>query len=115
MPHRTPTVFLVQILLLGSIVLAAPAQAPPPPAADAQETTKPAVALEDLPWQYQLGFRSAQLTDRIALLDRVVLVPDLATWLDEIGRWQQGVQWPVLLEDDRYTPLFVRRFQYGIW
>ena len=111
MPHRTPTVFLVQILLLGSIVLAAPAQAPPPPAADAQETTKPAVALEDLPWQYQLGFRSAQLTDRIALLDRVVLVPDLATWLDEIGRWQQGVQWPVLLEDDRYTPLFVRRFQ----
>ena len=34
MPHRTPTVFLAQILLLGSIVLAAPAQAPPPPAAD---------------------------------------------------------------------------------
>ena len=51
------------------------------------------------------------LIERITLVDQVVLVPDLATWLDEVGRWKKGAQWPVLIEDDRYTPLFVRRFK----
>jgi len=69
------------------------------------------VPFDQLPWQTRLGIRSARLTERIALLDQVVLVPDLATWLDEIGRWGQGVQWPVLIEDDQYAPLFVRRFK----
>ena len=38
-------------------------------------------------------------------------MPDLATWLDEIGRWGMSARWPVLIEDDRYTPLFVRQFK----
>ncbi len=107
MLHRYFIVFLLQTLLFGGLLAADPGQ----DADDKATDPKPGIALEDLPWQYQLGIRSAALMERIVVIDRVVLVPDLATWLDEIGRWKQGAQWPVLLEDDRFTPLFVRRFQ----
>jgi len=44
-------------------------------------------------------------------MDRVVLVPDEATYLDEISRWSLNAQWPVLIEDERWAPLFVRGFK----
>ena len=72
----------------------------------AQETVNPA----KLPWPMQLGLRSAFLKERIPVLDRVVLVPDVATFVAEVGKWSLEARWPVLIEDDRYTPLFVRRF-----
>lgn len=77
------------------------------------EPTKQGRAFEELPWQIRLGLRSASLTERIPVIDQVVLVPDLATWLDEIERWSLRGRWPVLLEDDRYTRLFVRSFKPG--
>jgi hypothetical protein len=64
-------------------------------------------------WQIQLGARVAGLASQIPRRDRVVLVPDLATWLDEIGRWGPRGIWPVLIEDDRFTPIFLRRFAPG--
>jgi hypothetical protein len=111
MLYRISTVFLLQTLLFCGPLVACPVQDPANPPSDEPDKPKATIALEDLPWQYQLGIRSATLMERIVVIDRVVLVPDLATWLDEIGRWKQGAQWPVLLEDDRFTPLFVRRFQ----
>lgn len=63
------------------------------------------------PWPVLLGIRVAYLEQKIPVLDRVVLVPDEATYLDEIGRWTTKAQWPVLIEDDRWTPLFVRGFK----
>lgn len=67
--------------------------------------------LQSLPWAVRLGVRAADVEQKIAVMDRVVLVPDEATYLDEIGRWTTEAQWPVLIEDDRWTPLFVRGFK----
>ena len=68
------------------------------------------VQVPQVAWQVRLGARVGGLTSQIPRLDRVVLVPDLATWLDEIQRWGARGTWPVLIEDDRFTPIFVRRF-----
>jgi hypothetical protein len=101
-------------ILLATLLLIRPsgtnAQDPAEPNG-ATEGGGQGVRFADLPWQARLGVRSAMLIERITLVDQVVLVPDLATWLDEVGRWRKGAQWPVLIEDDRYTPLFVRRFK----
>lgn len=99
------------------------------PAAEAQEspapsTTEPASepasepapgpdqqATPTRPWPQQLGLRSAYFSSLWSELDTVVLVPDLATWLDEVCRWSPRLgRWPVLIEDRYYTRLFVRRF-----
>ncbi|MBX3355718.1 MAG: hypothetical protein KF724_08470 [Phycisphaeraceae bacterium] len=68
-------------------------------------------AMANLPWPVRLGLRVADVEQKIAVMDRVVLVPDEATYLDEIARWSTTVQWPVLIEDDRWTPLFIRAFR----
>lgn len=57
-----------------------------------------------------LGMRVAAAERGISLIDQVVLVPDAATYLDEIGRWTPGRQWPVMIEDEHFAPMFVRRF-----
>jgi hypothetical protein len=44
-------------------------------------------------------------------VDRVVLVPDEATFLQAISEWSLQGRWPILIEDDTYTPMFLRRFQ----
>lgn len=101
--------FILTLLLVPAGLLA---QDPPPnPTPENDQPGAVKVPFEDLPWQSKLGVRSALLTERIPLLDRVVLVPDLATWLDEISNWSMAARWPVLIEDDKYTPLFVRRFK----
>ncbi|MCZ6834279.1 MAG: hypothetical protein O7G85_00760 [Planctomycetota bacterium] len=45
------------------------------------------------------------------IIDRVVLVPDIATYVDELTKWSLEGRWPVLFEDDALTPMFIRRFQ----
>ena len=62
-------------------------------------------------WQIQMGLRSFQVRTRIPIVDKVVLVPDAATYLDEISRWTLRGRWPVLIEDDFFTPMFVRAFK----
>ncbi|MBL9119592.1 MAG: hypothetical protein JNL80_06745 [Phycisphaerae bacterium] len=42
---------------------------------------------------------------------QVTLVPDAATWLDEISHWSRECRWPVLIENDVLTPLFIRAFK----
>ncbi len=64
-----------------------------------------------VPWPVQMGVRSFQVQMRVPVLDKVVLVPDGATYLDEITKWTLRGRWPVLIEDDLYTPLFVRAFK----
>jgi len=68
-------------------------------------------AQQETPWPVTLGLRVAAVEKKIAVMDRVVLVPDEATFVDEISRWTLDAQWPVLIEDDRWTPLFVRGFK----
>ena len=79
--------------------------------------TAPASRPDDaaaLHWSQQLGMRSLQVTLAAKTIDRCVLVPDAATYLDELMKWSAagpGTRWPVLIEDDVLTPLFVRRFK----
>jgi hypothetical protein len=61
-------------------------------------------------WLQRLGVRSAQVQHVVPLIDRVVLVPDAATYVDELRKWSPRGRWPVLIEDDWLTPMFVRRF-----
>jgi len=92
------------ILLIGlGVAQIVAAQTQPPPA------TQP--TFEQLPWPIQLGLRSAKVTEAFPLVDRVVLVPDTATYLDELGKWSPRGRWPVLIEDARFAPMFVRRFK----
>lgn len=62
-------------------------------------------------WSIALGMRVEQVQRAFALVDRVVLVPDPATYVDELSRWSPRGRWPVLLEDDHYAAMFIRRFQ----
>ncbi|MBD1938286.1 hypothetical protein [Microcoleus sp. FACHB-68] len=70
----------------------------------------PASALEE-PWPVQSGLRIATLNSKISTVNRVVLVPDEATFLAAIRQWSLEGRWPVLIEDNKYTPMFLQRFE----
>lgn len=82
-----------------------PADAPPGPPAEALRR------VEDLHWSMRPGVRIAMLRARVPTVDRVVLVPDEATFLEAISQWSLAGRWPVLIEDDVYAPMFIRRFR----
>lgn len=63
-----------------------------------------------LTWATQIGKRIVKLHDQIPTIDRVVLVPDAATFLNAIEQWSLKGRWPILIEDEQYTPIFIRRF-----
>jgi len=65
-------------------------------------------------WAKELGERVRATEDRFPILDRAVLVPDVATYVDEISKWSTGGRWPVLIDDDRYTPMFLRAFEPAV-
>ena len=96
------TVELLPILLCSSLACGQDAQA--------QQLPAQAAPLQQLPWPIQLGYRTAALERSWPVADQVVLVPDGRTYLDELAKWNEHARWPVLIEDDFYTPLFVRGF-----
>ena len=61
-------------------------------------------------WAITLGMRVEHLQRAIPTLDRVVLVPDTATYIDELARWSPAARWPVLIEDQHFASMFIRRF-----
>lgn len=63
------------------------------------------------PWPVQLGVRVATAEAGRPVAPIVVLVPDEATFLQEVGRWSMSAQWPVLFDDDELAPLFIRAFK----
>ena len=96
------TIFCFCIALLGGLASAQPS----PPAAP---NAGPAQA--EPPWPVKLGLRVHTVNQAFPLIDRVVLVPDAATYLDELAKWSPLGRWPVLIEDRVLTPMFVRRFK----
>jgi len=58
-----------------------------------------------------LGSRSAQVQRKLPVIKQVVIVPDEATYLDEIGRWSTRARWPVLFDKEPFTSQFIRRFK----
>lgn len=63
------------------------------------------------PWPVQTGLRVNILRDNIPIVNRIVLVPDEATFLAAIQKWNLKGHWPILIEDNKYTPMFLHRFQ----
>lgn len=57
-----------------------------------------------------LGSRSAQVQRGLPIVHQVVIVPDEATYLDEISRWSTGARWPVLFDREPFASQFIRRF-----
>ena len=87
-----------------------PMQAPSrdaPAAPKQQEGSAP----QEIPWPVLLGLRAAHIEANVPVLDRVVLVPDEAAFLDEVSRWSPFGHWPVLIEDSRFAPRFIRAFK----
>ncbi|MEG3870396.1 MULTISPECIES: hypothetical protein [unclassified Microcoleus] len=70
----------------------------------------PASAKQE-PWPIQTGLRTAILRSNIPTVNRVVLVPDEATFLAAIQKWNLKGNWPILIEDKKYAPMFLQRFQ----
>lgn len=86
--------FVSSIVLLGVATVAAMGQ----------------TTLDDLPWPLRLGARVHACEQGHPVVSQVVLVPDGATYLREIGRWSAEGQWPVLFEGDPNAAGFIRRF-----
>ncbi len=65
----------------------------------------------EVPWPVSLGFRVAALEQERKVVDQVVLVPDEATYVAEIAQWTATTRWPVLFEESRFAPSFIRAFK----
>ena len=87
------------VLMLSCVPLRTFAQAPAaaPPA--------------EVPWPVALGFRVATLEQERKVVDQVVLVPDAATYVAEIAQWTGTTRWPVLFDEPRFAPSFIRAFK----
>ena len=66
---------------------------------------------QDVPWPITLGAKSLYRANMIPMVDQVVIVPDIDTYLDELARWSRNGQWPILLEDDHLVSMLVRRLK----
>ncbi len=99
--------------MLCPALLALVACLTPPPQPTPTDGAKPAppVDPQSLPWPARLGLRVAMVELAVPVAKQVVLVPDAATWLDEVGHWSATARWPVLIEDDVLAPLFIRGFK----
>ena len=57
------------------------------------------------------GQQTVQLQHSLPLVNQVVLVPDEATYLDELSKWSPEARWPILFDDNRLAPMFIRKFR----
>ncbi|WP_293123184.1 hypothetical protein [Microcoleus sp. bin38.metabat.b11b12b14.051] len=63
------------------------------------------------PWPVKTGLRVGLIRDNIPTVNRIVLVPDEATFLAAIQKWNLKGHWPIIIEDKKYAPMFLERFQ----
>ena len=61
-----------------------------PPAAGSPEQPATTAPSRTLHWAIKLGLRVEEVNQSFGLIDRVVLVPDGATYLDELSKWTQA-------------------------
>lgn len=103
---RALPMFAFATVLMG--VGQAPPALPPPPTNAPPSSNPPPITP---PWFRLLGARSLEVQASLPVIDQVVLVPDVATYVDEISRWTTQDRWPVLIEDIASAPRFVRAFK----
>ncbi len=66
---------------------------------------------DELKASFLIGARSASHQRAIPIVNQVVLVPNEATYLNEISKWSPQGQWPVLFESEPKTSQFIRAFK----
>ncbi len=64
-------------------------------------------------WAQPITTASAAMRAKIPVVDQVVVVPDMPTMLDELGKWSPAGHWPILIEGDPRNVQFIRRFAPG--
>ncbi|MBC22809.1 MAG: hypothetical protein CMJ32_02675 [Phycisphaerae bacterium] len=69
---------------------------------------------QEIPWPVKLGLRVNGVEQNTGLVDQVVLVPDVETYLDEINRWTLARRWPVLLDDGFHAVRFIHAFNPAV-
>ncbi len=104
---RFRSAFLFIILLIGFSLNKNPfpslnSSSPPPPIPN---------VIQIEAWQQKLGYKIAILRREIPTASRVVLVPDAVTFLAAIQEWGLDERYPILIADQYYTRLFLKRFQ----
>lgn len=97
MPYRTIVVLIALFATCAALAQDQPEQEPE--------------GQREIPWPVRLGARALQVEHVFPLIDRVVLVPDAATYVDELSKWSPLGRWPVLIEDDHLATMFIRRFK----
>ena len=102
---------MITSLLVAAALAQAAAPAPPMPQAAGPAGQQAPSDAQQIPWPITLGLRVVQVPMRVPVVNRVVIVPDESTYLDEISRWSLAGRWPVLIEDSFFTPMFVRAFK----
>lgn len=109
-----PTLVVAAVLanlVVGAAVNAMPVQAPQSsPQAPQSSPQAPSEPKQEVPFPLRFGLRSQALAQKQSVVNQVVLVPDGATFLDEIQQWTIDRRWPVLIEDDHLTPIFLQAF-----
>ena len=105
---QRPLRILALCLCLTFLLLASERETEQPLAVELGLQTVP--SKNDL-WAVQLGLRMARLRTHIPTVDRVVIVPDRITFLAALQKWSLQGRYPILIDDKRFTPLFVKRFR----
>ncbi|MBL9147223.1 MAG: hypothetical protein JNM94_00875 [Phycisphaerae bacterium] len=104
MPSATrPTVSRAFASFSLCVAAASAAQSPPP--------GNPPASPTDVPWPARIGLATVTCESARGVAPQVTLVPDVATYLDEISRWTPQARWPVLFDDLSFAPTFIRAFK----
>jgi hypothetical protein len=62
-------------------------------------------------WAPAIVNASVAVRTKIPVLDQVVIVPNLATLLDELSQWSVEGHWPILIDGEVLNDQFIRRFK----
>ena len=99
------------VLLLAAAPLTSPdfvrAQVGPTTIEDAQGKTYE----ESVHWARRQSLTLLVTQNTHPIVKQVVLVPNAATFIDELSRWSTEAKWPILFEDDFYAPMFIRAYR----
>ncbi|MAB84113.1 MAG: hypothetical protein CMJ24_11875 [Phycisphaerae bacterium] len=101
------TVIVLSACLPGLPEAIGSAVPPPLTIQDAQ----PKSYREAVHWARRMSLTVMVNQNKIPIAKQVVLVPDAATFLDELSLWSEERRWPILYEDDFYAPMFIRSYE----
>lgn len=103
LPALLSCLFLVPSLPLQAVINQLPATT--------VEEAQPKSYKEHVHWARRMSLDVRVTQNLNPISKQVVLVPDAATFLDELSRWSTKARWPILYDDDMYAPMFIRAYE----